>query len=99
MVSLRTALIIQEHGADVAVGTDKNTGKYAFEIYSIIRERYRPHLTSKGIYDSEEIAEGKGKELLEDIKALDLDKKRKELSGLIGDVGPIVEKIVDASIK
>jgi len=97
MISLRTALIIQAHGADVAVGTDEDSGKYGFEIYSIIREKYRPHLTSKGIYDSENIAEEEGKKILEQIKALDLNENRKEISELVGNAGPTVAKIIEYS--
>ena len=99
VVSLRTALIIQEHGADVAVGIDITNGKYGFEIYSIVREKYRPHLTSKGVYDSEKIAEEKGKNILEQIKASNLDEKRKELSTILGKEGKVIQKIFDASKK
>jgi len=99
MVSLITALIIQEHGADVTVGEGKGEfkGKYGFEIYSIIRENYRPHLTSKPTYDSEKIAEEEGKKILDQIKDLDLNEKRKELSTMLGKDREVIEKIVDAS--
>lgn len=98
-VPLITALIIQENGAEVAVGVDESTGKYGFEIYSIIREKYRPHLTSRGIYNSEDIAMKEGKKVLDSIKFLDLSGKRKELSSLLGKDKEIIQKIVDNSKK
>ncbi len=95
-VSLITALTIQANGAQVAVGQGPN-GKYGFEIYSIIREHYRPHLTSEPSYDSKEIAKEDGENLLREIMALDLNEHRKRASDLIGDEAGLVEKIISAS--
>ena len=96
MISLLTALTIQANGAEVGVYKEKNKG-YGFEIYSIIREKYRPHLTSKPVFDSKEAAEESGRKILDKIKSLDLDKNRKELSDMLGDAAPAVQKIVDAA--
>ena len=95
-VSLLTALIIQENGAEVAVGKGKNV-KYSFEIYSIIREHYRPHLTCEPIYDSEGQAKEEGNKVLKAIKEFDTDNHRKELSALLGDDAKTVQKVIDAS--
>ena len=84
MVSLITALAIQEHGADVATGQGDN-GQYGFEIYSIIREKYRTHLTSQPIYQSPEIAKKEGEQFLKEIQAIDLSEKRKTLQSLLGE--------------
>ena len=92
-ISLLTALTIQGNESDVAAGTGEN-GKYGFEIYSIIRERDRHHLTSQPIYDTEDIAMKEGKKLLDSIKSLDLKKDKRELSDAIGnDTLKIVNKI------
>ncbi len=98
MVSLITALIIQANGAEVGVYEEKGKG-YGFELYSIIREKYRPHITSTPIFKAEEEAKTKGEELLKEIQKLDLDKKRKELSNCLRDTGPVVQKIIDGSKK
>jgi hypothetical protein len=96
MISLITALTIQENGAEVTTHGPTNK-KYGFEIYSIIRESYRPHLTSTAIYDSKKTAEKEGKEILKIILDTDLDKKRKELSDNLGDTETTVQKIIDKS--
>ncbi|PJE81466.1 hypothetical protein COU58_02360 [Candidatus Pacearchaeota archaeon CG10_big_fil_rev_8_21_14_0_10_32_42] len=96
-IYLLTALIIQENGADVAVGIDERNGKYGFEIYGIIREKYRAHLTSEGLYDSEEIAEIEGRKTLDSILSLDLRKKRKELNEILGEEKEMIGKIIEAS--
>lgn len=98
MVSLRTLLIIQANKTEVTTYGPKDE-KYGFEIYSIIREKYRPHLTSEPEFDSEEIAKEKGRETLEEIQDLDLNENRKKLSGLLGDAGPVIKEVVDASKK
>jgi hypothetical protein len=96
MVSLLTALTIQANGGEVGVYEEKGRG-YGFEIYSIIRERYRPHLSSEPVFDSKEDAERKGREILEAIQSMDLDKKREELSEILGHETSVVQKIIDAS--
>ncbi|MAG78859.1 hypothetical protein CMI40_00590 [Candidatus Pacearchaeota archaeon] len=96
MVSLLTALTIQENKAEVAVYQGENK-KYGFEIYSIIRDKYRPHITSEPVFDSEQNAEDEGKKLCKTIESLNLDKKRKELSNFLGDDAKIVQEIIDES--
>jgi|GEM_PF-5029248 len=96
MISLIDALTIQANPAQVTTYGPVE-GKYGFEIYSIIREKYRPHFTSNPLYDSEDIAKEKGKESLGILKNLDLDKQRQELANKFGPAGPIVGEIIDAS--
>jgi hypothetical protein len=98
MVSLITALIIQENGAEVATYSSDNK-KYGFEIYSMIRDSYRPHLTSQPTFKSERIAKKNGEDTLKAIQALDLNGKRKEISDILGDAGPAVAKIIKGSKK
>ncbi|MCK5625095.1 hypothetical protein KAI04_04600 [Candidatus Pacearchaeota archaeon] len=98
MVSLLTALIIQANEAEVTTYGPEDK-KYGFEIYSMIREKYRPHLTSQPVFESKEIAKEEGEKVLEQIQEFDLDIKRKELSGLVGDAGPAIAEVIDASKK
>ncbi|MFH1311377.1 MAG: hypothetical protein ABIH65_03150 [Nanoarchaeota archaeon] len=94
-ISLLTALTIQENRTEIAVYNEG--GKFGFYIYSVIRSNHRPQITSKPVYDSSEIAKKEGEKLLDEIKSLDLDKNRTELSNLLGDAAGAVEKIVSAS--
>ena len=98
-ISLLTALTIQENGADVAVFEDKSSGKYAFQIYSIIREKYRPHATSEPAYESSEEAKQAGTDILDQVNSLDLSEQKNHLSNTLGENGEVVSKIIEASKK
>jgi hypothetical protein len=94
-VSLLTALIIQANPTEVAVY--KKGGGYGFELYSLIREKHRPQITSNPRYTSSSEAIEKGKKLLEGIKSLNLDEERKGLSKILGDEAPVISQVIEAS--
>ena len=71
--------------------------KYGFEIYSVIREKYRPHLTSEPFYDSKRVAKAEGRRLLDAVKSMNLDEKRKDISNILGDDAETVGRVIDSS--
>jgi len=96
-VSLITALTIQANGAEVATYQSKEDSRYGFEIYSIIRDHYRSHLTSSAVFDSSKDAEKVGKNVLEQILKLNLNEGRRDLAETLGESASDVQAIVDAS--
>jgi len=98
MISALTILTIQENGAEVATYQGKNN-QYGFEIYCTIREHYRPQVSSDSVFCSRKQAKDTGKITLKGIQDLDLTKKKKEISDLLGPAAEPVQKIIDASKK
>ena len=96
-ITLRTKLIIQaQKTVNVASGRFEEDGKYAFEIYFIIRERYRPLISSNDLYDTAEEAKDVGLSLVERVKSLDLDAERDEIVNIIGPkVVGLVGKVIE----
>ncbi len=97
-LTLQTALIIQNYADTTSVATyGSEKSKFGFHISSIIREKYRPHLTSNLIYDSREKAEEVGVKLLEAIKKADLTEETKGLVKLMGPEADTIIGIAQAS--
>jgi hypothetical protein len=96
MVSILTALIIQENKTNVNSYQDKNSQKWGYKVSCIERGNYRPLVTCSPVYDSEKIAKKEGNGFVKLIRKLDLSPKRKELGNLLGDSKEIVQSVVNA---
>jgi len=97
MVSLLSALEIQENETFVSSYENQESGKHGYAITHGEEGRYRPIISCSAIYDSKNDALTAGNESMRKIKEWDLDAKRKSLVDAVG--GEKTAQTIDAIVQ
>ena len=99
MVSLITALTIQENEVSINPYQNRASEKWGYELAYTVRGNYRPLITCSPIYDTQQTAEQMGSDLVKEIKAIDLSSKRKGLAEIVGEENSKVIQAITSAAK
>ena len=97
MVSLLTALIIQENDVVVQPYQDNTNQKWGYVVGHTEDRNFRPLATYSPVYESQALAANMGNEFVAQVRALDLDAERRKILDILGHAAPVVQAISDAA--
>lgn len=100
-LTLHDALVIQNNeNVKVYPFRERGAKKFGFEIGYMERDSYRLLLSSKAVYCSKKEAESAGKDIVREVKGIDLGEHLKKLQAMIPEQErEAVGKIIEASRK
>lgn len=99
MVSLLTALIIQNNEVNLCSYKERESKKWFYEVSRIERGNFRLLFTSIAVYDSRKVALEQGNAFVDEIRKTDFSKQKREIGNLIGDAAEPINKIISACEK